>query len=86
MDLNIILGIGIGVIVLTVAGVLVYIGLRNPRSYDEKELQARLDEFNQRGETIDLAETVTGWAGCGASIAPARLVVTVPVIGEAAHV
>jgi tight adherence protein C len=44
----------IGVIVLVVAGLLVYIGLRNPRSYDDQELQTRLDEFNQRGEAIDL--------------------------------
>ncbi|MBE0699899.1 MAG: type II secretion system F family protein [Anaerolineaceae bacterium] len=42
------------VAILVVGGILVYIGLRNPRSYDEQELQSRLDEFNQRGETIDL--------------------------------
>ncbi len=40
--------------VIVLAGILVYIGLRNPRSYDEQELQARLDEFTQRGETVDL--------------------------------
>lgn len=43
-----------GVILVGIAAVLVFIGLRNPRSYDERELQSRLDEFNQRGETIDL--------------------------------
>lgn len=40
--------------VIVLAGILVYIGLRNPRSYDEQELQTRLDEFTQRGETVDL--------------------------------
>jgi tight adherence protein C len=40
--------------ILVIGGILVYIGLRNPRSYDEQELQTRLDEFNQRGEAIDL--------------------------------
>lgn len=49
-----ILAIVIGVIVVVVAAVLVVIGLRNPRSYNERELQTRLDEFNQRGEVIDL--------------------------------
>lgn len=44
----------VGVIVVVIAAVLVYIGLRNPRSYDDRELQARLDEFNQRGEQVDL--------------------------------
>lgn len=43
-----------GVILVGIAAALVFIGLRNPRSYDERELQSRLDEFNQRGETIDL--------------------------------
>jgi tight adherence protein C len=40
--------------IVSIGGILVFIGLRNPRSYDERELQERLDEFNQRGETIDL--------------------------------
>jgi tight adherence protein C len=53
MNPLIIIGIVVAV-VIGVAGLLVYIGLRNPRSYDEHELQARLDEFNQRGETVDL--------------------------------
>jgi tight adherence protein C len=44
----------VGALVVIVAAVLVFIGLRNPRSYDDSELQARLDEFNQKGETIDL--------------------------------
>lgn len=43
-----------GVIIIAISVILVFIGIRNPRNYDERELQARLDEFNQRGETIDL--------------------------------
>lgn len=54
MDMPIIPIIIIGAVVLGIGGVLIFIGLRNPRSYDEQELQSRLDEFNQRGETIDL--------------------------------
>ncbi len=46
--------ISIGAVIVIVAALLVYIGLRNPRTYDEQELQSRLDDFNQRGETIDL--------------------------------
>lgn len=41
-------------LIVGIAGALIFIGLRNPGSYDERELQARLDEFNQRGETVDL--------------------------------
>lgn len=41
-------------LIISIAGALTFIGLRNPGSYDERELQARLDEFNQRGETVDL--------------------------------
>ena len=44
----------VGVLVVIIAAVLVFIGLRNPRTYNGDELQARLDEFNQKGETIDL--------------------------------
>ncbi len=44
----------VGALVVIIAAVLVFIGLRNPRSYDDGELQARLDEFNQKGEAIDL--------------------------------
>lgn len=53
MNPFIIIAIVVSVIVV-IGGILVFIGLRNPRSYDEQELQSRLDEFNQRGETIDL--------------------------------
>lgn len=53
MNPFIIIAIVVAVIVV-IGGILVFIGLRNPRSYDEQELQSRLDEFNQRGETIDL--------------------------------
>jgi len=49
----IVIGIVVAAVVV-IGGILVYIGLRNPRSYDDRELQARLDEFNQRGEAIDL--------------------------------
>jgi tight adherence protein C len=44
----------IGALVIIGGAALIFIGLSNPRSYDERELQARLDEFNQRGETVDL--------------------------------
>jgi len=44
----------IAAVIVIIGGILVYIGLHNPRSYDDRELQARLDEFNQRGETVDL--------------------------------
>ncbi len=50
----IILGIAVVVLVIVIAAALIIIGLRNPRSYDDRELQSRLDEFNQRGETVDL--------------------------------
>lgn len=53
MNPIVLLGI-VAVLIVVIAAVLVYIGLRNPRSYDERELQARLDDFNQRGEAIDL--------------------------------
>lgn len=53
MNPTILLGI-VAVLIVGIAATLVFIGLRNPRSYDEKELQARLDDFNQRGEAIDL--------------------------------
>ncbi len=54
MPSPVILLIAVGALIVVVAIILVVIGLRNPRSYDERELQARLDEFNQRGEVIDL--------------------------------
>lgn len=44
----------LGLVVFIIAGVLVYIGTRNPRSYDESDLMARLDELSQRGEQVDL--------------------------------
>jgi len=44
----------VGALVIIIAAILVFIGLRAPRSYDGNELQARLDEFNQKGETVDL--------------------------------
>lgn len=44
----------IAVIIISGAGILVYIGLRNPQAIDEKALQARLDELRQQGEQIDL--------------------------------
>ena len=44
----------VGALVVGIGGILIFIGLRNPRSYDDRELQSRLDEFNQRGEVIDL--------------------------------
>lgn len=50
----ILLGGIVAAVIVVIAGALIYIGLRNPRSYDDRELQARLDEFNQRGESIDL--------------------------------
>ena len=53
MDPLIIIGIIVAVAV-AIGGVLIYIGLRNPRSYDERELQERLDDFSQRGEVVDL--------------------------------
>ena len=54
MPSPLILLIIVGVIVVGGAAALIVIGQRNPRSYDERELQARLDEFSQRGESIDL--------------------------------
>ncbi|NPV77684.1 MAG: type II secretion system F family protein [Anaerolineae bacterium] len=44
----------VGAIIVIGAAVLVIIGLRNPTSSDEMALQARLEEFSQRGETVDL--------------------------------
>ncbi|NMC52086.1 MAG: type II secretion system F family protein [Chloroflexi bacterium] len=42
------------VVVVVGAGVLVYIGLRNPQTVNERILQDRLEELSQRGEQIDL--------------------------------
>ncbi len=44
----------VGALVIIGAVALVIIGLRNPGSSDEVALQARLEEFSQRGETVDL--------------------------------
>lgn len=46
----------IGVVVLIIIGAvaLIFIGLRNPQTSDEQILQARLEEFNKRGEQVDL--------------------------------
>jgi tight adherence protein C len=46
--------LGAVVLIVVIAGALIFIGLRNPRAYDDRELQSRLDEFNQRGEAVDL--------------------------------
>lgn len=49
----VIIGI-VGAVIVILAAALIYIGLRNPRSYNDRELQTRLDEFNQRGEAVNL--------------------------------
>lgn len=46
--------LGLGFLVVVVAGVLVYIGLRNPTSVNDQELLSRLEEYNQKGEQVDL--------------------------------
>jgi tight adherence protein C len=46
--------IGVGVLVIGGAAVLVYIGTRSPNAVDDRILQDRLEEFNKRGEKIDL--------------------------------
>ncbi len=46
--------IGLIALVVIIAAVLVYIGVRNPTSVNDQELLSRLEEFNQRGETVDL--------------------------------
>ena len=50
------IGFIIGLVVLIVIGAtaLVFIGLRNPQTSDDRVLQSRLEEFNQRGEKVDL--------------------------------
>lgn len=54
MDGMMLLFMGFAAVVLVIAAVLVYIGVRNPRQYDDRELLARLEEFSQRGEQVDL--------------------------------
>jgi tight adherence protein C len=46
--------IGLAVIIIIGAAALVFIGLRNPQTSDVRVLQSRLEEFNQRGEKVDL--------------------------------
>jgi tight adherence protein C len=52
-NLFIVLGVITGIVVIG-GGILVAIGLRNPRRQDERALTARLEEFNQRGEQVNL--------------------------------
>lgn len=52
-NLLIMLGIIAGIVIIG-GGILVAIGLRNPGRQDERALAARLEEFNQRGEQVDL--------------------------------
>jgi tight adherence protein C len=52
-NLFIALGVITGIVVIG-GGILVAIGLRNPRRQDERALTARLEEFNQRGEQVNL--------------------------------
>ncbi|MCC6148153.1 MAG: type II secretion system F family protein [Anaerolineaceae bacterium] len=44
----------VGAFIIISAAILVFIGVRNPTSSDEATLQARLEEFSQRGEAVDL--------------------------------
>jgi tight adherence protein C len=53
MELTI-LFIGIGILVIGGAAALVYIGMRRPQTSDDQTLLSRLEEFNQRGEQVDL--------------------------------
>jgi tight adherence protein C len=41
-------------LIVIIAGVLVYIGLKNPTAGTDKILESRLEEFNRRGEQINL--------------------------------
>jgi tight adherence protein C len=41
-------------IIIIIAAVLVYIGLRNPKAQNDQVLLERLDEFSQSGEQVDL--------------------------------
>ncbi|MDR3576360.1 MAG: type II secretion system F family protein [Anaerolineaceae bacterium] len=45
---------GVIVLILAIAGALIYIGLQNPTTNTDKILESRLEEFNRRGEQIDL--------------------------------
>jgi len=44
----------VGAVILIGAAALVYIGIRNPQTANERALAARLEEFNKSGETINL--------------------------------
>jgi len=46
--------IGLAVFIILGAAALVYIGIRNPQTSDDRLLQNRLEEFNKRGEDVDL--------------------------------
>src|SRR5512147_2273127 len=50
----VILLIGLVVVVVAGAAILVAIGLRNPQDTDDRILADRLEEFNKRGEKVDL--------------------------------
>jgi tight adherence protein C len=49
----IVIGVVVALIVIATV-VLVYVGLRNPNAGTDRILEARLEEFNRRGEQIDL--------------------------------
>jgi len=49
----IVLGVLVGVILIG-GGIMVRIGLRNPRRQDDRMLAARLEEFDRRGEEVNL--------------------------------
>jgi tight adherence protein C len=44
----------IGAIVIVLAVVLIFIGVRNPGNFGDRELANRLEEFSERGEQVDL--------------------------------
>lgn len=44
----------VGLLIVGGAAALVYIGMRQPATNDDRALLERLDEFNQRGEQVDL--------------------------------
>lgn len=44
----------LGVVVIGGGAALVYIGIRNPDNVNDRLLQDRLEEFNQRGEQVNL--------------------------------
>ena len=41
-------------LIIAIAAILIYIGVKNPTADTDKILQSRLEEFNRRGEQIDL--------------------------------